>query len=87
MKKSISILLIYIFSVSISFSQSYLSHLDVTQDEPIYTTYAAALGRSEYKVNEAYQFIWYDPEKSMSFESSQAGELGVAFKLNGIIKI
>ncbi len=69
-----------------SFSQNYLSNLNVTQNDPIYTTYAAALKRSEYKVNEGYQFVWYDPEKGMCFRSAQAGELGTAFKLNGIIK-
>lgn len=77
--------LILIISVN-TFSQNYLSNLNVTLNDPIYTTYAAALSRSEYKVNEGYQFVWYDPEKSMCFQSAQAGELGVAFKLDGTVK-
>ena len=79
------VILILIGSVN-SFSQNYLSNLDATKNDPIYTTYAASLSRSEYKINEGYQFVWYDPEKSMSFESIQAGELGVVYKLNGLIK-
>ncbi len=86
MKKSISIYLLSVFLVSTSFSQNYLSHLAATQNDPVYTTYAAALNRSEYKVNEGYQFVWFDPEKGMSFESAQAGKLGAAFKLNGVVK-
>ena len=85
--KGLSSLASLILFISINtFSQNYLSNLNVKQDDPIYTTYAAALSRSEYKVNEGYQFVWYDPEKCMSFESAQAGGLGVAFKLNGIVK-
>ena len=85
--KGLSSLASLILFISINtFSQNYLSNLNVKQDDPIYTTYAAALSRSEYKVNEGYQFAWYDPEKCMSFESAQAGGLGVAFKLNGIVK-
>jgi hypothetical protein len=78
-------ILILNFAVN-SLSQNYLSNLNVNQNDPIYTTYAASLSRSEYKVNKGYKFVWYDPEKCMSFESAQAGELGVAFKLGGIIK-
>ena len=85
--KGLSSLASLILFISMNtFSQNYLSNLNVKQDDPIYTTYAAALSRSEYKVNEGYQFVWYDPEKCMSFESAQAGGLGVAFKLNGIVK-
>ncbi|MDP2365625.1 MAG: hypothetical protein Q8M94_17900, partial [Ignavibacteria bacterium] len=67
-------------------AQNYLSNLHATKDDPIYTTYAAALSRSEYKVNEAYQFVWFDPEKGLNFEVSQAGNLSLAFKLNNQTK-
>lgn len=76
---------IVFFSTQI-FSQNYLSNLHATKDDPIYTTYAAALSRSEYKVNTAYHFVWYDPEKGTSFDVAQAGNLSLAFKLNNQIK-
>ncbi|MBU2444976.1 MAG: hypothetical protein KJ666_05310 [Bacteroidetes bacterium] len=82
-----SIIVLAIFSIITSIqAQNYLSNLHATKDDPIYTTYAASLQRSEYIVNEAYQFVWYDPEKGISFEVAQAGNLSLAFKLNNKIK-
>jgi hypothetical protein len=68
------------------FAQNYLSNLNATKDDPIYTTYASALSRSEFIVNEAYQMVWYDAEKGISFEVAQAGNLSLAFKSNNQIK-
>lgn len=61
----------------------YLSNLQATQDDPIYTTYAAALSRSEYVVNQGYQFVWFDPAKGLNFEVKQAGNWGLAYKADG----
>jgi hypothetical protein len=61
----------------------YLSNLQATQDDPVYTTYAAALNRSEYIVNQGYQFVWFDPAKGLNFEVKQAGNWGLAFKADG----
>ncbi len=63
-------------------AQSYLSHLQDTQNDPVFTTYAAAMSRSEFTVNEGYQFIWYDPAKGMNFETERAGNLGIIFNMN-----
>ena len=75
-------ILLFILIGSNLFGQNYLSSLHATQDDPIYTTYAAALERSEYIVNEGYQFVWFDPAKGLNFEVKQAGNWGVAFKLD-----
>ncbi|MFA3783298.1 amylo-alpha-1,6-glucosidase [Melioribacteraceae bacterium 4301-Me] len=68
------------------FAQSFLSNLSATENDPIYTTYNSALSRSEYIVNEGYQFVWYDPQKGMNFETNQAGNIGLVFKKDGIVK-
>lgn len=83
--KSRIILALFTLITSIH-AQNYLSNLNATKDDPIYTTYASALTRSEYKVNEAYQFVWYDPEKGISFNVAQAGNLSLAFKLGSQTK-
>lgn len=66
-------------------AQNFLSNLSVTENDPIYTTYNAAMNRSEYIINEGYQFVWYDPAKGLSFETKQAGEIGLIFKMNDIV--
>ncbi len=66
-------------------AQNFLSNLSATENGPIYTTYNAAMNRSEYIINEGYQFVWYDPAKGLSFETKQAGEIGLIFKMNDIV--
>ncbi|MCL5029281.1 MAG: hypothetical protein M1480_09735, partial [Bacteroidetes bacterium] len=83
MKKIIitaSILLLLSFEAS---AQNYLSHLHAMQNDPIFTTYAAAMSRSQFTINEGYQFVWYDPEKGLDFVNERAGNTGLIFKMNG----
>lgn len=58
----------------------YLSRLSATRDDPLFTTYAAPLRRSEYIVDEGYQFKFYDEEKPLQFATDHAGTWGVAFR-------
>ncbi|HTY58732.1 MAG TPA: hypothetical protein VMF59_07930, partial [Bacteroidota bacterium] len=62
----------------------YLSHLSATAGSPLFTTYAAALGRSEFITDEAYQFIWYDPSRGVEFATDTGGKLCVGFKMDGV---
>lgn len=64
-------------------AQVFLSNLSATKNDPVYTTYAAPLERSEFIVDEGYQFVWYDPFRGVNFETDQAGNLCLGFKLNG----
>ncbi|MEJ2637302.1 MAG: fibronectin type III domain-containing protein, partial [Calditrichia bacterium] len=63
--------------------QNYLSHLSATADDPVFSTYAAPLQRSEFIVDEGYQFVWYDPARGVDFQTDNAGNLCLAFKMNG----
>ena len=38
----------------------YLGALLASRDTPVFTTYAAAPARSEYRLDHAYQFMWFD---------------------------
>jgi hypothetical protein len=76
----ISIMVMVVFPVS---AQSFLSNLSATKNDPLYTTYAAPPERSEFIVDEGYQFAWYDPSRGVNFETDQAGNLCLGFKLNG----
>lgn len=48
-------------------------------DDPVYTTYAAATERTEYKTDHGYRLIFNDPDRAVGFLSSGAGEIGLAF--------
>jgi len=77
--------LLVVLSAVNTAAQNFLSNLSATENGPIYTTYNAAMNRSEYIINEGYQFVWYDPAKGLSFETKQAGEIGLIFKMNDIV--
>lgn len=68
------------------FAQPFLSNLSATKHDPVYTTYAAALERSEFILDEGYQLVWYDSQRGVNFETDQAGSLCLAFKRNGEIR-
>lgn len=76
------VFLLTVFSAA-SFAQSYLSNLSVTPGDPVYTTYAAALERSEFIIDQGYQFVWYNPSEEINFKTDKAGNLSLLFKLNG----
>ncbi len=65
------------------YGQNFLSDLSASENDPLYTTYNAAFSRSEYIVNEGYQFVWFDPQKGLNFETRQAGNIGLIFNKNG----
>jgi len=66
---------------NLTISQSFLSNLQATESDPIYTTYAASTERSEFIVDQGYQFVWYIPDKGVNFETDKAGNLHLAFKI------
>ncbi len=66
---------------SISSAQNYLSNLHATQNDPVFTTYAAAMSRSQFTINEGYQFVWYDPQSGLDFVNERAGSIGLIFKM------
>ncbi len=60
----------------------YLSNLNASAVSPIYTTYAASVDRSEFALDEGYEFHYYTPEKGINFTTDNAGELGLIFKID-----
>lgn len=61
----------------------YLSTLQATKEDPIYATYAAAMERSEFIIDEGYEFQFYDSEKGLDFTTDTAGDLGLGFYIDG----
>jgi hypothetical protein len=71
------------FIVYPGFAQSnkpFLSNLSATKDSPLYTTYAAAMERSEFTLDEGFHFMFYDPEQGIDFTTDTGGDWCLAFK-------
>ena len=64
-------------------SEPYLSNLRAEADFPLYTTYTAAMDRSEYLLDEGYHFRYYTPEQEMEFITDTGGDLGIGFYTGG----
>lgn len=58
-----------------------LSHLNAGANDPLYTTYAAPLARSEYFVDEGYHLNYYSPELGVMWSTQKAGDMALAWRL------
>jgi hypothetical protein len=56
-------------------------HLNARIDEPVYTTYAAPMSRSEYFVDEGYHLNDYTPGRAVSYTTDTAGDFGIVWQL------
>ena len=81
----ISVTIIGLFP-TLTLSQNYLSNISATKEDPIFTTYAAPLSRSEFIIDEGYQFKFNDEDKGINFDTDNAGCLCLAIKLNDEIR-
>jgi len=68
-------------------AQTPLGHLSVTPDDPLYTTYAAPMSRSEYFVDEAYHVNFYTPVEGVKYTTDTAGEFALGWRLGKIAAI
>ena len=59
----------------------FLSHLNAGPNDPLYTTYAAPLSRSEYFVDEGYHLNYYSPELGVTWSTQKAGDMALAWRL------
>lgn len=87
----VAFLRLFLFLPAISWIQlafgQYLSNLHATASDPVYTTYAAAFGRSEYTLNQGYHFCYYDHTKPLVFESKQGGNIALALRIGKTTKL
>jgi hypothetical protein len=77
---ALSLILTSILLFSSTFAQNYLSNLHATKDSPLFTTYAAAMERSEFILDEGYHFLFYDSSCGIDFTTDTGGDLCLAFK-------
>jgi Mannosylglycerate hydrolase MGH1-like glycoside hydrolase domain len=53
--------------------------------DPVFTTYAAPLARSEYLVDEGWHLRFDDSSQPLALSSDTAGEWGIGFELDGVV--
>src|SRR5437763_8033758 len=58
-----------------------LSNLNVGAHDPLYTTYAAPLSRSEYLVDEGYFLNYFSPSNGMTYTTDTAGSFALGWLL------
>ncbi len=85
MNKLLPIIFISFITQSSS-AQSFLSNLNATKNDAVYTTYAAPIERSQYKIDQGYHLMWYDAKKGVNLESRDGGNLCLVFKYDGTIR-
>ncbi len=64
-----------------------LSNLNVGPRDPLYTTYAAPLARSEYFADAAYHLNYYTPELGVTYSSQKSGDLALGWRLGKLTAI
>ncbi len=57
----------------------FLSNLNATKSDALFTTYAAPLSRSSYTIDQGYQFLWNDDENVAEFISKDGLNFGMSF--------
>jgi len=60
----------------------YLSNLRADKNTPIYGTYAAPMQRSNFVLDEAYEFRFYSDSLGADFITDTGGDIGLGFKMN-----
>ena len=52
-------------SLTIYSGEPFLSNLNVQAEDPLYTTYAAQMERSEFTLDQAYHLQFYQPDEGL----------------------
>lgn len=69
---------------ALQISDSWLK-IDARGDDPLFTTYAAAMERSRFFADKAYFMDYFSPEKPITYSSQFAGEFAVIWKINNVV--
>ncbi len=59
--------------------------INAKANDPLFTTYAAAIKRSRFFADKAYFLDYFSPDKPITYSSQYAGELAIIWKINNIV--
>ncbi|MBD3224335.1 MAG: hypothetical protein GF313_06365 [Caldithrix sp.] len=61
-------------------SRHFLSNLQATKNSPLYTTYAAAMDRSEFTLDQGFHLKFYEDKRGVELQTDTAGDWCLGFK-------
>jgi hypothetical protein len=76
-------LIVLLFLASCQKKATYLSSLNAGKDFPLYTTYAAAQERSDFILDEGYEFKYDQDSLGADFTTDTGGDICIGFRMNG----
>lgn len=76
-----------IASLFTSVKGQFLSDLQLTANDPLYTTYAAPMSRSDYKLDQGYRMMWFDEKHPLEFISQRGVNLGMGIGVDSIFRL
>jgi hypothetical protein len=77
--------LLYLSGISqVSISDQYLV-LNAKANDPLFTTYAAAMERSRFFADKAYFMDYFSPERLITYSNQYSGEWAVLWKVNNMV--
>lgn len=59
--------------------------LNARQNDPLFTTYAAATSRSRFFADKAYFMDYFTPDRPITYSTQYGGELTVIWKVNNVV--
>ena len=68
----------------VSVGNPYLE-INATADDPLFTTYAAAIQRSRLYADKAYFMDYFSPDEPITYSSQYAGKLFVVWRVNQVV--
>lgn len=74
-------ILLFIAVYCFGAEKPFLSNLNAAKNTAIFTTYAAAMERSEFTLDEGYHFLYYDSTRGIDFTTDTGGDLCLGFKI------
>jgi hypothetical protein len=75
------VLLVGVMASVVGAQDHFLSALNADKNDPLFTTYAAAMQRSEFVLDEGFEFVFYDSSRGADFTTDTAGDWCMAFKM------
>lgn len=76
-------LMVLLFLASCHKKEAYLSSLKAGKNFPLYTTYAAARERSDFILDEGYEFKYDQDSLGADFTTDTGGDICIGFRKNG----
>lgn len=77
------LIILIVFTACSDNRKSDLTNLGLTGEDPFFATYAAAMERSSFLIDQGYEFRFYNDDELLGFKSEQGGDIGIGIMIDG----